>query len=324
MDRTASPLGPSDLVTVIGGSGFLGRYIVQRIAETGARVRVAVRHVPAANFLKPLGALGQVSVVRADVGMGAGLAAAFEGATAGVNLVGILDERGRQRFDAVQARGAKLAAEAAAAAGVRAYVQMSAIGADAASPVAYARTKAEGEAAVLAALPFATVLRPSLVVGPEDQFLNRFAAMAVMSPVLPVISGDSKFQPVYVLDVAAATLAALESGAARGRTYALGGPDVMSFRAILAMINRETQRGRMLLALPDVAAKLMGRVGDVLPFVPMTSDQFAMLQKDNVVQLGEPGLEALGVTPTPMASFVPAMLARYRPSGRFAKASSLA
>jgi NADH dehydrogenase len=148
--------------------------------------------------------------------------------------------------------------------------------------------------------------------------------MAVMSPVLPVISGDSKFQPVYVLDVAAATLAALESGAARGQTFALGGPDVMSFKAILAMINRETQRRRVLLDLPDSAARLMGKMGDILPFVPMTSDQFAMLQNDNIVQPGEAGLEALGVAPTPMASFVPAMLARYRPSGRFAKASSLA
>lgn len=324
MTKSAHTLGSDDLVTVIGGSGFLGRYIVQRLAETGARVRVAVRNPERAGFLKPLGGLGQIGLVKADVGTGAGLAAAFDGATAGVNLVGILDERGGQRFNAVQAEGAVRAAQAAAAANVRAYVQMSAIGADAESKVPYARTKAEGEAAVLQAMPFATVLRPSLVVGPEDQFLNRFAAMAVMSPVLPVVSGASKFQPVYVLDVAAAVVAALQSEAARGQTYALGGPDVMSFKAILAMINRETQRGRTLIDLPDTAARLMGKMGDILPFVPMTSDQFAMLQKDNIVQPGEPGLEALGIVPTPMSSFVPTMLARYRPSGRFAKAPSVA
>jgi NADH dehydrogenase len=317
-------LGPASLVTVVGGSGFLGRYIVQRLAETEARIRVAVRNPERAGFLRPLGGLGQISVVKADVGTGHGLAAAFEGSTAGINLVGILDERGGQRFDAVQAAGAARAASAAAAAGVSAYVQMSAIGADAASSVPYARTKAEGEAAVLSAMPFATILRPSLVVGPEDQFLNRFAAMAVMAPVLPVVSGGSKFQPVYVLDVAAAVLAALQSTAARGKTYALGGPDVMTFRAIMAMINRETQRKRTLLDLPDGLARLMGRMGDVLPFVPMTSDQFAMLQKDNVVQPGEAGLAALDIAPTPMSAFVPAMLARYRPSGRFAKASPLA
>lgn len=316
------PLDTDSLVTVVGGSGFLGRYIVQRLAETGARIRVAVRNPERAGFLRPLGGLGQIAVVQADVGTGHGLAAAFEGATAGVNLVGILDERGGQRFDAVQAQGAARAA--AAAAGVSAYVQMSAIGADAASRVPYARTKAEGEAAVLKALPFATILRPSLVVGPEDQFLNRFAAMAVLAPVLPVVSGGSKFQPVYVLDVAAAVLAALQSSESRGRTYALGGPDVMSFKAIMAMINRETQRKRTLVDLPDGVARLMGKMGDVLPFVPLTSDQFAMLQKDNVVAPGEAGLAELGVVATPMSAFVPAMLARYRPSGRFAKASPVA
>ncbi len=324
MTIPAHILGPDSLVTIIGGSGFLGRYIVQRIAETGARIRVGVRYPERAGFLKPLAALGQIAIVRVDVATGAGLTAAFEGATAGINLVGILDERGGQRFEAVQAEGAARAAAAAAVAGVSAYVQMSAIGANAGSPVPYARTKAAGEAAVVKALPFATVLRPSLVVGPEDQFLNRFAAMAVMAPVLPVVSGASKFQPVYVLDVAAAVVAALQSTAARGQIFALGGPDVMSFREIMAMINRETQRRRVLLDLPDGLARLMGRMGDVLPFVPMTSDQFAMLQNDNIVAPGEVGLADLGVAATPMAAFVPAMLERYRPSGRFAKAAPVA
>jgi len=319
MSSTVVPLGPDNLVTVIGGSGFLGRYIVQKLAERGCRVRVAVRHPERAGFLKPLGELGQIALLRVDIGSGRGLAAAFAGATHGVNLVGILDERGGQRFQAVQANGAGSAAEAAAAAGVRSYVQMSAIGADAASSIAYARTKALGEAAVLAALPFATILRPSLVVGPEDQFLNRFAAMAQLLPVLPVVSGESRFQPVHVLDVASAVLAAFERAEAQGQTFELGGPDVLSFRAIMEMINRETGRNRALVALPDGLARLMGRMGDVLPFVPMTSDQFAMLQKDNVVTPGVPGLAALGITPMPLSAFVPAQLARYRPGTRFGR-----
>lgn len=310
---------PADsLVTVIGGSGFLGRYIVQRLAEAGHRVRVVVRHPESALFLKPLGGLGQIQLVRGDITSDAAMAAAFAGAAAGINLVGILDERGGQQFDAVQAEGAGRAATAAAAAGIGHYVQISAIGADGASAVPYARTKAAGEAAVLAAIPTATILRPSLVVGPEDQFLNRFAAMARLSPVLPVVAGASRFQPVYVLDVAAAVVAALGM-AGSGKTYELGGPDVMTFRAILQMISDETHTHRPLISLPDGLARLMGRIGDILPFVPMTSDQFAMLQRDNIVGAGMPGLAELGITATPLSAFAPAMLARYRPGGRFSK-----
>jgi NADH dehydrogenase len=317
MTVSFSALAPGALVTVVGGSGFLGRYIVQRLAEAGLRVRVAVRHPETALFLKPLGSLGQVQLVHGNITSDAQMAAAFDGAAAGVNLVGILAESGKQRFDAVQAEGAGRAARAAAAAGVRHYVQVSAIGADAASPVPYARSKAQGEAAVLAAIPTATILRPSLVIGPEDQFLNRFAAMARLSPVLPVIAGNTRFQPVFVMDVAAAVVAALNSPAAAGRTYELGGADVLSFRAILAMINAETRQQRRLLEVPGWIAALMAKLGDVLPFMPMTSDQLAMLGKDNVVTSGMPGLADLGVLPTPMAAFVPAMLERYRPSGRF-------
>lgn len=314
---TAPPaqLAPDALITVIGGSGFLGRYIVQRLAEAGHRVRVVVRNPERALFLKPLGGLGQIQLVQGNITADASMARAFDGAAAGVNLVGILAESGKQRFDAVQAEGAGRAARAAAAAGVTHYVQMSAIGADAASAVPYARSKAEGEAAVRAAIPAATILRPSLVVGPEDQFLNRFAAMARLSPVLPVICGDSRFQPVYVLDVAAATCAALHRPDAAGRIFELGGPDVMSFRAILQMINSETDLKRRLVEVPAGIAGLMGRLGDILPFMPMTSDQLAMLKKDNVA--GLPGLAELGIAPTPMAAFVPAMLERYRSSGRF-------
>ena len=317
MTVSFSALAPGALVTVVGGSGFLGRYIVQRLAEAGLRVRVAVRHPETALFLKPLGSLGQVQLVHGNITSDAQMAAAFDGAAAGVNLVGILAESGKQRFDAVQAEGAGRAARAAAAAGVRHYVQVSAIGADAASPVPYVRSKAQGEAAVLAAIPTATILRPSLIIGPEDQFLNRFAAMARLSPVLPVIAGNTRFQPVFVMDVAAAVVAALNSLAAAGRTYELGGADVLSFRAILAIINAETRQQRRLVEVPDLIAALMAKLGDVLPFMPMTSDQLAMLGKDNVVTSGMPGLADLGVLPTPMAAFVPAMLERYRPSGRF-------
>lgn len=312
-----APLTPDALVTVVGGSGFLGRYIVQRLAEAGYRVRVAVRHPDRALFLKPLGGLGQIQLVRGDIGSDVQMAAAFAGAAAGINLVGILDEKAGQKFVRVQAEGAGRAARAAAAAGIARYVQVSAIGADAGSPVPYARTKAQGEANVLAAIPQAVILRPSLVVGPEDQFLNRFAAMARSAPALPVIAGNSRFQPVYVLDVAAAVVAALTLPGVAGRTFELGGPEALSFRDILKMINRETRAKRSLVEVPDGIARLMGKMGDLLPFMPMTSDQFAMLQKDNVVAAGMPGLAELGLTPTPMAAFVPAMLERYRPSGRF-------
>jgi uncharacterized protein YbjT (DUF2867 family) len=319
-----APLASDSLVTVIGGSGFIGRYIVQCLAARGNRVRVVVRHPDAALFLKPLGGLGQIQIVAGNITSDAAMAAAFEGAAAGVNLVGILAEGGSQRFAAVQAEGAGRAARAAAAAGARHYVQMSAIGADAGSPIAYARSKAEGEAQVHAALPQAVVLRPSLVVGNEDQFLNRFAAMAKSAPVMPVIAGDSRFQPVFVLDVANAVVAALTRADAQGATFELGGPEVMSFRAILAMILRETRQNRPLLDVEPFIARLLARAGDILPFMPMTSDQLAMLQKDNIVAAGAKGLADLGVVATPMAAFVPAMLQRYRASGRFNKQTPLA
>ncbi len=319
-----SPLADDALVSVVGGSGFLGRYIVQQLAESGYRVRVAVRHPETALFLKPLGRLGQVQLVHGNITSDVQMAAAFAGADAGINLVGILAETASQRFDNVQAKGAERAAKAAAAAGIRHYVQMSAIGAAADSAVPYARSKALGEAAVLAAMPTATILRPSLVVGPEDQFLNRFAAMARSAPLLPVIAGDSRFQPVYVRDVAAATVAALSRADTAGRIYELGGPQILSFRAILGLINDETRRNRPLVEIPDGLAGLLARLGDLLPFMPMTSDQLAMLKKDNVVAAGMPGLAALGVSATPLSAFVPAMLERYRAGGRFNQATPTA
>jgi NADH dehydrogenase len=315
----ASPLSAGALVTVIGGAGFIGRYVVEALARAGCRVRVVSRHADSALFLKPLGDLGQIQIVSGNITSDAAMAAAFEGAAAGVNLVGILAERGSQRFAALQAEGAGRAARAAAAAGAQGFVQVSAIGADPGSAIAYARSKGDGEQAVLAAFPAATILRPSLVAGPEDQFFNRFAAMARIAPALPAISPDSLFQPVYVRDVADAVVAALSRGDARGRIHELGGPDVLSFRAILQMISDLTGRDRPVVPLSDFTSGLLAKMGDILPFMPMNSDQLAMLKLGNICAPGMPGLRELGITPTPLSAFVPEMMQRFRPGGRFAR-----
>jgi NADH dehydrogenase len=314
-----SPLAAGSLVTVVGGGGFIGRYVVEALARAGCRVRVVSRHADSALFLKPLGDLGQIQLVTGSITSDADMAAAMDGAVAAVNLVGILAESGSQRFDALQAAGAGRAARAAAAAGARAFVQMSAIGADAGSRIAYARSKGEGEAQVLAALPAATVLRPSLVAGPEDQFFNRFAGMARLAPALPAICGDSLFQPVFVRDVADAVVAALGRADAQGVIYELGGPDVLSFRAILQMISDLTGLDRPVVPLSDFTSGLLAKLGDVLPFMPMNSDQLAMLKLGNVCAPGMPGLADLGIVPTPLAAFVPQMMERFRPGGRFAR-----
>ena len=315
---------PNTLITVIGGSGFVGRYTVQMLATTGTRLRVVVRNAQTALFLKPMGGLGQIDIVRGDIRSDADMAKAFHGATAAVNLVGILTESGGQKFQAVQADGAARAARAAAAAGVEAFVQVSAIGADAAGSAAYQRTKAAGEAGVRAALPAATIVRPSIIFGREDQFFNRFAALARLSPIMPVIAGKTKFQPVFVLDVAAAIVAAMRSPEAAGRTYELAGPRTYSFRALLEMILADIDLKRPLIEVPDAIAALMGKAGDLLPFLPMTSDQFAMLGRDNVADPAMPGLAALGITPTPVEAVVPEMLARYRSGGRFHRMAATA
>lgn len=313
-----APLPAGALITVVGGAGFIGRYVVQTLARAGYRVRAVSRHADSALFLKPLGDLGQIQVVSGNINSDADMAAAFAGASAGVNLVGILAESGSQRFDALQAQGAGRAARAAAAAGATAFVQVSAIGADAGSRIAYARSKGEGEQAVLAAMPGAVILRPSLVCGPEDQFFNRFAGMARIAPFLPAIAGSSLFQPVYVHDVANAVLAGLSRPEARGQIFELGGPDVLSFATILQMISDLTGLDRPVVSFSDFTSGLLARVGDVLPFMPMNSDQLAMLKQGNVVAAGARTLADLGVTATPLAAFLPAMLARYRRGGRFA------
>ena len=306
------------LVTIVGGAGFVGRYVVQLLAASGVRLRIVARNPRSASFLQPLGGLGQIQAVRGDVRDPASLARAFEGATAGVNLAGILAEAGGQRFDAVQATGAGNVARAAAAAGVAAFVQISAIGADARGAAAYARSKAAGEAAVHAALPHATILRPSIIFGRDDQFFNRFASLAATLPVVPVVAGRTRFQPVYVLDVAHGIVTALGDPARHGTTvFSLGGPEVRSFRDILAWIVREVRPGKPLVDVPDGIAALMARVGDFVPGAPMTSGQWQMLQVDNVVPAGAPGLADLGVAATPIDAVVPAYLERYKTGGRF-------
>ena len=303
------------VATVFGGSGFLGRYVVKRLAAAGHIVRVAGRDTERAKDLMVAGRVGQVVPLCVSLGNAAAVARAVEGADLVVNLVGILAERRPGDFQRVQAEGAGRIAQAAAAAGVARLVHVSAIGADAASPSLYAQTKAAGEAAVRAALPGATVLRPSLLFGPEDQFFNRFGAMAMTLPVMPVICGDTRFQPVYVGDVADAVLASLTREDAPGRIYELGGPRVWTFRELLVWILRETRRDRRLFEVPPRLARWQARIGELVPGKPFTRDQLLLLQRDNVVADGAPGLAELGIIPTPVELVVPGYLDRYRAGG---------
>ncbi len=305
-------------VTVFGGSGFIGRYVVERLADQGWVVRVAVRNPRRAEFLKPLGNVGQIVPMRAPLQDGNAVRAAVEGADAVINLTGILYQQGAQTFAAVQAEGAKLIADAAVAAGVGTFVHVSAIGADAQSASAYARTKAAGEQAVRDALPEATILRPSIVYGPEDDFFNRFAVMARLSPALPLIGGGrTRFQPVYVCDVADAVVAALTLPAARGNLYELGGPKTYSFKELLAYILEVTGRRCCLVTLPRNMALLKASVLERLPGAPLlTRDQVKLLDHDNVVSEGAAGLTDLGITPTALEGIVPEYLLRYRKGGR--------
>jgi NADH dehydrogenase len=303
------------VAAVFGGSGFIGRYVVKRLAAQGHIVRVAVRDTEAALFLKPMGAVGQIVPLYAPVTEDGAVRRAVEGADLVVNLVGILAERRAGDFDRLQGQAPGRIAAAAAAAGVGRLVQISAIGADPASESKYAASKGRGEAAVRAAFPAATVLRPSLVFGPEDQFFNRFGAMAQVSPVMPVIAGSSRFQPVYVGDVADAVMAALARPDAAGAVYELGGPGIFTFRQLLEWILRQTRRRRMLVEVPMGFARLQARVLEHLPGKLLTQDQLIMLARDNVVTPGVPGLADLGTVATPIDLVVPAYLERYRPGG---------
>ncbi len=319
--KGATPM--TKLVTIIGGSGFVGRYIARRMAKEGWRVRVAVRRPNEALFVRPYGAVGQVEPVQCNIRDEASLRSVIRGADAVVNCVGILNRAGKNTFDAVQAEGAGRVARIAAAEGVAHLVQVSAIGADAGSASAYARTKAKGEAAVLAAFPGAMILRPSIVFGNEDGFFNRFAAMARFGPVLPVVGAATRFQPVFVDDVAQA---AVKGVLGASGTYELGGPDVETFRALMGRMLHVIQRRRLVVSMPFFVASLMGGSFDFLQFVTgglfnnglITRDQVANLRRDNVVAPDAKTFADLGITPTSMDSVLPEYLWRYRPSGQYA------
>lgn len=303
------------LVTVFGGSGFIGRHLVRRLAQGGDRVRVAVRHPDSALFLKTMGDVGQVTPVQANLRDDRSVAAACAGADAVVNLVGLLYSRGKQSFAAVHHEGALRAAAAARTAGAKRFVQMSALGASAQSPAEYARTKAMGEEAVKSAFPGATIIRPSVVFGPEDGFFNRFAGIAALSPILPVMgrppSGPS-FQPVYVGDVAEAIVTVLDDPATAGKTYELGGPARYTLAEIMALVLQWTGRKRIVAWMPTGLAELQACVLGLLPVPPLTRDQLRLLDSDNVASGALPGLEALGIQPTPAEAVVPAYLDRFR------------
>lgn len=321
--------GAGRLAVVFGGSGFIGRNVVRELAKQGWRVRVAVRRPHHAQFLRPMGAVGQIQLFQANVRHRPSVARAMEGADAVINLVGILFQQGSQSFAQVQGQGAALIADCAKAAGVETFIHMSAIGADAESGSLYARTKGEAERAARAAIPSATILRPSVVFGPEDQFFNKFAAMAAMAPPfapLPILigGGATKFQPVYVDDVADAVCAALALPEARGRTYELGGPRVYTFRQLLEFMLAETGMKRILLPVPFAVAPAFGLVGEMLgalPFVspPITRDQIKLLKRDNIVAKDALTLADLGVTPEALEAIVPRYLARFRKYGQFAE-----
>jgi len=299
------------LVTLVGGGGFLGRYAAQALLRRGARVRVAQRDPRRAFDLKPLGGLGQVQFVACDVKRPDTVRRAVEGADAVVNLVGVL----AGDFDGLHVAGARAVAEAAAA-GASAMVQVSAIGADPDSASAYGRSKGEGEAAVRSAFPGATILRPSVVFGREDDFLNRFAGMMVALPLVPVLSPATRFQPVFVGDVADAIAEAVAEPAAHaGRTYELGGPEVLSMSQLNRWIADAVGRSPRFLEVPDALGAILAKT----PGVPITADQWAMLRRDNVVAPDAQGLEALGVAPTPLGTAAPAWLVRFRRAGRFGR-----
>ncbi len=309
------------LVTVFGGSGFLGRHVVRALAKRGYRIRVAVRRPDLAGHLQPLGHVGQIHAVQANLRFPRSLETAARDSQIVINLVGILFERGRQRFDTVQTFGAEQVALAAAAHGAR-VIHVSAIGADENSTALYARSKAAGEKLVRAAQPATIIMRPSIVFGPEDDFFNRFASLARFAPALPLIGGgETRFQPVFVGDVAAAITAAVDGTAQASTVYELGGPDVRSFRQLMEYVLATIERRRLLLPLPFPIAKLMATFLQFLPKPPLTPDQVDLLRTDNVVTdaANREGrtLAGLGIAPTTIAAIVPSYLWRFRKTGQF-------
>ncbi|MAC89545.1 complex I NDUFA9 subunit family protein [Maricaulis sp.] len=312
-----------EIITVFGGSGFVGRHVVRALAKAGYRVRVATRRPHLAQDLRVMGVVGQVQLVQANLRVAASVERALDGASGVVNLVGVLNESGHQTFSRLHAVGTATIAQAAAGMGIERMVQISAIGASADSASRYARTKAEGEAAVLAAMPDATILRPSIVFGTEDSFFNRFAAMARFVPALPLFGGGkTRFQPVFAGDVGKAVLAAFERSDTRGQTYELGGPGVYTFEELMRFILDEIDRPRFLLPLPWAIGKVIATVSELvgaLPLMPVliTRDQLIQLQSDNVVADDAKGLADLGIAGETVEAIVPGYLERYRRYGQF-------
>ena len=313
-----------NLVVVFGGSGFVGTFVVRALCKAGWRVRVACRHPHRAQDLLVNGEVGQVQLVQANIRMPASIDRALAGADAVINLVGVLFEQGRQKFTSLHARGAGLVAEHAAAHGISHFVHVSALGAAADSPARYARSKAEGEARVRAAMPGAVIVRPSVIFGPGDGLFERFAAMARFAPVLPLIGGgQTRFAPVYAGDLARALVKALQEPSAQGQTFELGGPEIMTLGDIIALAVTASRRRRLLVPVPFFAARVLGIAGEIagaIPFVTpfLTRDQVLMLQEDNVPGDEAPGFAALGITGLETApAIVPEYLVRYRPHGQF-------
>ncbi len=326
--------GNSDrLITVFGGSGFVGRHVVRALARRDWRIRVAVRRPDLAQFLQPIGRVSQIQAVQANLRYPKSVAAAMRHSHAVINLVGILTESGQQNFDAVQAFGARAVARAAEAQGIANFVHMSAIGADGDSLSHYARSKAKGEQSVLQTLPEAVITRPSIIFGPEDSFFNRFAALARLMPALPLIGGgETKFQPVFVGDVAEAIALAVEGRAKPGGVYELGGPETKTFRELLQFICDETQRKRALVPIPFGPARIMARITEIANALSFglfpqdfltTRDQIRLLEQDNIVSKTAIAagltLEGLGIRPTSIETIVPAYLVRFRRTGQFDK-----
>ncbi|HEU4956399.1 MAG TPA: complex I NDUFA9 subunit family protein [Sphingomicrobium sp.] len=310
--------GTPPLVTIFGGGGFIGRYVCETLLKAGARIRVAERHPRRAWFLQPLGGVGQVSAIAADLQRPASFAAAVDGADAVINLVGVF----KGNLDEVHVEGAGKLAAAAKAAGASAFVHISAIGTDEDSLSDYSRTKALGEQAVRSAFPKATIIRPSTVFGPEDNFTNRFAGLARF-PILPVIAPQTRFQPVYVRDLGRAiAAAALDPRTHGAKTYELAGPDVLTMRQLNAQIAEMAGQSPGLIDLPDFMASVIASFG-FLPGAPLTNDQLIMLQKDNVASGDYPGFKAFGITPTPMSAVAPEWLSRFRKGGRFAPGNEI-
>ena len=310
------------IITLIGGSGFIGRHIVRALAKRGYRIRVACRRPDLAGHVQPLGTPGQIMPVQANVRFPASLAAASDGAYAVVNLTGVLASRGAQSFDGIHVFGAEASAKAAKAAKAQVFIQMSALGADAESTSEYARTKAAGEAKARAAFPGAIVLRPSIVFGPEDNFFNQFAGLSRLAPALPLIGGgQTKFTPLFVGDLAEAIARLIDKGEASGQTYELGGPEVFSFKQLMEFTLETIGRKRLLVPVPWPIAKVMGTVMGLLPFAPLTADQVELLKTDNVVSEAAAregrDLAGLGITGHSIQGIVPSYLYRYRKAGQF-------